>query len=273
METVNNYIKWDQIGEKKFKTGVDHGVLYPQKNGEYPKGVGWSGLTAVNKNPSGAEDNKTYADNMLYANIKSTEVLNITIECLIYPDEFEDCIGEAPLADGVVIGQQSRNTFGFCYRNLLGNDTQSTDYGYELNLIYGGSASPSEQSNSTINDAPELANFSYDVSTTPVPVSGVDAEGRPYKPTASLTINSTKVPSDKLRELEKILYGVEGVYVKTTDTEMESGKKYYELVNKNYVETIDTTFASGKEYYDCTKEPIYGRLPLPDEVKMIFAAG
>lgn len=273
METVANHIKWDQTGQKKWKTGVDHGVIYPQKNGIYPKGAGWNGLTAVNKNPSGAEDNKTYADNMLYANIKSTEVLNITIECLMYPDEFEACNGEAALAEGVLVGQQSRNTFGFSYRNKVGNDTEGEDYGYELNLIYGCSSSPSEQSNSTINDSPELATFSFDVSTTPVPVSGVNENGKPYRPTASLSINSTKVPSDKLQELEKILYGVEGVYVKTTDTEMESGKKYYEIIDGNYVETTDTAFDAGKEYYDCTKEPIYGRLPLPDEVKMIFAAG
>lgn len=266
-------IKWDQIGEKRFKTGVDHGVLYPQKGGAYPKGVAWNGLTAVNKTPSGAEDNKLYADNMQYLNLKSAETLGLTIECYMYPDEWAECNGESELANGVFLGQQRRNTFGFSYRNKLGNDTEGEDYGFEINLVYGCSASPSEQSNQTINDSPEAATFSYEVSTTPVNVSGMGPDGKPYKPAASITIDSTKVSREKLTELEEILYGKDGTYVKTTDTDMVSNKKYYELINGNYVETKDTAFTAGKDYYDCTVEPVDGRLPLPDEIKELFAAG
>lgn len=266
-------IKWDQIGEKKFKTGVDHGVLYPQKGGAYPKGVAWNGLTTVNKNPSGAEDNKLYADNMQYLNLKSAETLGLTIECYMYPDEWAECNGESELAEGVFLGQQRRNTFGFSYRNKLGNDTEGEDYGFEINLVYGCSASPSEQSNQTINDSPEAATFSYEVSTTPINVSGVGPDGKPYKPAASITIDSTKVSREKLTQLEEILYGKDGTYVKTTDTDMNANKKYYELVNGDYVETKDTAFTDGKDYYDCTVEPVDGRLPLPDEIKTLFAAG
>lgn len=221
-------IKWDQMGERFYKTGVDHGVLYPQKNGTYPKGVAWNGLTQVTKTPSGAEDNKLYADNMQYLNIKSAETLGLTIECYMYPDEFAECNGESELAEGVSLGQQRRNTFGFCFRTKIGNDTEGEDYGFELNLIYGCSASPSEQTNQTINDSPEAATFSYEISTTPVNVSGVGPDGKPYKPSASITINSTKVSREKLTALEKILYGDE-------DTE--------------------------------------ARLPLPDEIKELFAEG
>lgn len=219
---------WDQIGYKRFKTGVDHGVLYPQANGAYPKGVAWNGLTTVTKSPSGAEDNKLYADNMLYLNLKSAETLGLTIECYTYPDEWAECNGESQIADGVLIGQQRRNTFGFSYRNKLGNDTEGEDFGFELNLIYGCSASPSEQSNTTINESPEAATFSYEVSTTPVQVSGVGPDGKPYKATACITIDSTKVDADKLAALEAILYG---------DEENDA------------------------------------RLPLPDEVRSLFAAG
>lgn len=266
-------IKWDQIGEKKFKTGVDHGVLYPQKGGAYPKGVAWNGLITVNKTPSGAEDNKLYADNMQYLNMKSAETLGLTIECYTYPDEWAECNGESELAEGVFLGQQRRNTFGFSYRNKLGNDTEGEDYGFEINLVYGCSASPSEQSNQTINESPEAATFSYEVSTTPVNVSGMGPDGKPYKPAASITIDSTKVSRENLIELEEILYGKDGTYVKTTDTNMDPGKKYYELVNGNYVETKDTSFTAGKDYYDCTVEPVDGRMPMPDEIKALFAAG
>lgn len=266
-------IKWDQIGEKKFKTGVDHGVLYPQRNGAYPKGVAWNGLTAVNKTPSGAEDNKLYADNMQYLNLKSAETLGLTIECFMYPVEWEECNGEAELAEGVLLGQQRRNNFGFCYRNKLGNDTEGEDYGFELTLVYGCSASPSEQTNQTINDSPEASTFSYDVSTTPVNVSGVGPDGKPYKPSASITVDSTRVSRDKLTALEEVLYGKDGVYVKTTDSDIQAGKEYYERVDGNYVKTKDTEFSAGKEYYECTVEPVDGRLPLPDEIRELFAAG
>lgn len=200
-------IKWDQIGERLYKAGVDHGVLYPQKNGEYPKGVPWNGLTTVNKTPSGAEDNKLYADNMQYLNIKSAETLGLTVECYMYPDEWAECNGETEVAKGVKLGQQRRNTFGFSYRNKLGNDTEGEDYGFEINLIYGCSASPSEQSSQTINESPEPSTFSYEISTTPITVSGVGEDGKPYKPVASITINSTEVDNEKLLALEKILYG------------------------------------------------------------------
>lgn len=266
-------IKWDQIGEKKYKTGVDHGVLYPQKNGAYPKGVAWNGLTAVNKTPSGAEDNKLYADNMQYLNLKSAETLGLTIECYMYPDEWAECNGEAELAEGVFLGQQRRNTFGFCYRNKLGNDTEGEDYGFELNLVYGCSASPSEQSNQTINDSPEAATFSYEVSTTPINISGVGPDGKPYKPAASITVNSTKVSREKLVKLEEILYGKDGVYVKTMDSSFTDEKEYFELVNGSYVKTSDEAMMPGKDYYDETVAPVDGRLPLPDEIKTLFAAG
>lgn len=267
------HIKWDQIGEKKYKTGVDHGVLYPQRNGGYPKGVAWNGLTAVNKTPSGAEDNKLYADNIQYLNLKSAETLGLTIECYFYPDEWAECNGESELAEGVFLGQQRRNTFGFSYRTKIGNDTEGEDYGFELNLVYGCSASPSEQASTSINESPEAATFSYEVSTTPINVSGVGPDGKPYKPVASITIDSTKTPRELLTALEEILYGKEGTYVKTTDSDMDTGKDYYELIGANYVKTKDTSFDAGKVYYDETVAPVEGRLPLPDEIKELFAAG
>lgn len=266
-------IKWDQIGEKKFKTGVDHGVLYPQKNGGYPKGVAWNGLTAVNKTPSGAEDNKLYADNMQYLNMKSAETLGLTIECYMYPDEWAECNGESEIAEGVFLGQQRRNTFGFSYRNKIGNDTEGEDYGFEINLVYGCSASPSEQSNQTINDSPEAATFSYEVSTTPVNVSGVGPDGKPYKPAASITIDSTKISKEKLAQLEKILYGEEGTYSTTSDSSFTDGKEYYELVNGLYVKTSDSEYVDGKTYYEETTAGVDGRLPLPDEIKAMLADG
>lgn len=193
---------WDETGKRTYETGVDHGVLYPQSGGKYPKGVAWNGLTSVSESPSGAEDNPLYADNMKYLNIKSAEELGLTIECYTYPDEWAECDGSADLVEGVSLGQQKRNTFGFSYRTKVGNDTEGEDHGYKIHMIYGCSASPSEKSYQTINDSPDAISFSYEVTTTPIPVEG-------FKPVACITVDSTKIEPDLLAKLEKILYGDE----------------------------------------------------------------
>lgn len=192
---------WDQTGEKFYETGVKNGVLYVQHtDGSYPKGVAWNGLTAVTESPSGAEKTPLYADDTKYLNLMSAEEFGATIEAYTYPDEFAQCDGSAEIADGVTIGQQARKTFGMAYKTTLGNDVSNNDYGYKLHIIYGALASPSEKGYSTINDSPEAITFSWEVTTTPVNVTG-------KKPTASLVIDSTKANPEKLAALEKILFG------------------------------------------------------------------
>ena len=194
-------LSWDKTGERYYETGVKQGVLYPKDaSGTYPKGVAWNGLISVTESPSGAEPNPLYADDIKYLNMMSAEEFGATIEAYTYPAEFEVCDGSAELAPGVSIGQQSRKEFGMSYRTVLGNDADGNDHGYKLHLIYGALAAPSEKGFSTINDSPEAITFSWEISTTPVSVTG-------FKPTASLTINSTKVDAEKLAALEAILYG------------------------------------------------------------------
>ena len=192
---------WDQTGERYYETGVKQGVLYPQAaGGTYPKGVAWNGLTAVTESPSGAEATALYADDIKYLNLISAEEFGATIEAYTYPDEFAQCDGSATLATGVSIGQQSRKAFGLCYRTTLGNDVDGNDFGYKLHIIYNALAAPSEKAYATINDSPEAITFSWEVTTTPVNVPG-------FKPTASITIDSTKADKSKLASLEEILYG------------------------------------------------------------------
>lgn len=202
-------ITWDKVGERNFETGVDHGVLYPQKDSAYPHGTAWSGLTSVAENPSGAENNPFYADNIKYLNIQGAEDFGATIECYTFPEEWAACNGQVEAAPGVMLGQQTRNTFGFCYRTIVGNDTEGLKHGYKLHLIYGGSATPSSVTYGTVNESPEPNTFSFEISTTAVPVSGTDSEGREYNAVASMTIDSRKTDPEKMKELEDILYGTE----------------------------------------------------------------
>lgn len=194
---------WDKTGERLYETGVDRGVLYVQSNGTYPKGVAWNGLTAVTESPSGAEATPLYADNIKYLNLMSAEEFGCTIEAYTYPEEFAECDGSAELAAGVTIGQQARKPFGLSYRTKIGNDAAGNEFGYKLHLIYGGLAAPSEKAYASINESPEAITFSWEVSTTPVSVDG-------HSPTASITIDSTKVEPTKLAALEEILYGKDG---------------------------------------------------------------
>ncbi len=192
---------WDQVGDRLYETGVDHGVLYvPDVGGAYATGVAWNGLTSVSETPSGAESTAQYADNIKYLNLISAEEFGATIEAFTYPDEFAQFDGLAVPAPGVAVGQQTRKMFGLSYRTRLGNDVEGDDHGYKLHLVYGCNASPSEKAYNTINDSPEAITFSWEISTTPVPVTG-------YKPTSLIVVDSSVVDPTDLTALEAELYG------------------------------------------------------------------
>lgn len=193
-------LEWDKTGERIYETGTDRGVLYVASNGTYPTGVAWNGLTGVDENPSGAEANAQYADNIKYLELRSAEDFGATVTAYTYPDEFEQCDGSAEPTEGMYIGQQARKMFGMSYRTKIGNDVDGDEHGYYIHLIYGATASPSQRSYKTVNDSPEPIEFSWEVTTTPVNITG-------YKPVAHIRINSTKADPEKLAVLESVLYG------------------------------------------------------------------
>lgn len=206
-------LSWDAVGERLYETGVSHGVLYPMKDtitdptDPYDKGVAWNGLSAVTAGGEGGEPNPVYADDIKYLNIMSAEEATLSIEAYTYPDEFEECDGSRSIATGVTIGQQPRRQFGFSYQTLIGNDVKSNDYGYKIHLVYGCIAGVGERSYQTVNDSPEAITISWDISTTPVDVPG-------FKPTATLTVDSTKTAAAKIDALKAILYGTDGTSAK-----------------------------------------------------------
>jgi hypothetical protein len=195
-------LEWDKEGERFYETGVEKGVLYPYNSGKYTPGVAWNGLSKVTESPSGAEPTDIYADNKKYLSLMSSEEFGATIEAYTYPDEFGPCNGTDELSDGVVIHQQSRSKFGFSYVTKRGNDEDADDYGYIIHLVYNALASPSEKGYESENETPNAMTLSWEISATKINVPG-------YKPTALITIDSTKVDSDKLAAFEDILYGTE----------------------------------------------------------------
>ena len=223
---------WDQDGERLYETGTEQGVLYPKSDdGTYPKGYAWNGLTGVSEAPSGAEETGLYADNIKYLSLTSTEEFGATITAYTYPDEFEKCDGSADIAPGVTIGQQDRTPFGLVYKTQIGNDTKGNSHGYKLNLVYGAKAKPSSRDYKTINDSPEAIELSWEISTTPIKVPG-------SKPTAHLTINSTKVSAAKLAKLEDILFGSE-----TSDARLPLPAEIIEIMKDEVDPTLTITVA------------------------------
>lgn len=259
-------LEWDKSSERLYETGVKMGVLYPQEKGLYPKGVVWNGLTSVTESPEGGEPEPLYADDIKYLNLMSTEQLKVSIEAYMYPDEFAECDGSAEIAPGVRIGQQNRKNFGMSYRTTLGNADEGNEYGYKLHLIYGCLAAPSEKGYESINDSPEAITFSWEASTTPVSVTG-------FKPTANITIDSTKVDAIKLAKLENILHGFDVAAFDENKT--YSVGDYCEHGGKTYVCSNEVSVAAPWSDSDWTEDATAGvaRLPLPDEVAEIMGEG
>lgn len=221
-------LSWDDTGDRLYETGVDHGVLYLiDQNGDYSTGVAWNGLSTVTETPSGAEATNIYADNIKYLELRSLEEFGGTIEAYTYPDEFAECDGSVALISGLYAGQQPRKPFGFSFRSRIGNDIDKEEHGYKLHLIYGAMASPSERSYATINDSPEAITFSWEFTTTPVSLAG-------HKPVSCLTIDSTKVDSTKLKNLEDKLYGVST----TTGTNAVAGSAAYLPLPAEVISTL-----------------------------------
>lgn len=195
-------LTWDQESERLYETGVSECALYVYDSSKkaYGNGVAWNGIKGITESPSGAETTPLYANNSKYLDLVSVEELSGTINAYMYPDEWMKCDGSATAGDGIYIGQQSRASFGLVYKTIIGNDTEGTDHGYKLHIIYGAKASPSERAYNTVNDSPEANDLSWTFKTTPVEING-------FKKTSIITLDSTKVNSEKLKALDKILYG------------------------------------------------------------------
>jgi hypothetical protein len=235
-------LAWDKTGERLYETGIDRGVLYRMNGaGIYDNGHAWNGLTAVTESPSGAEANPQYADNIKYLNLYSAEEFGGTIEALTFPDEFMECDGTATPQPGIAVGQQTRKPFGMSYRTLIGNDVDGQDHGYKLHLVYNAMAAPSEKAYSTVNDSPEAMTLSWEFTTTPVEVGTIG--GVDYKPTATLTIDSTKVDATALATLEDFLYGTAG-----TDPSLPSPSEVIDLFDG----TINTATPTEPTYNSTT---------------------
>lgn len=275
-------LEWDKSGEKRYSTGIDRVTLYRSKNsGTYNEATPWNGVTGLTESPSGAEETKLWADNIKYGSLFSAEEFGFTIEAYDSPEEFDECDGSKEIAPGVYAGQQNREIFGLSYRSLIGDDQHDAGaQDYEIHLIYGAKASPSERAHSTVNDSPEAETLSWECSTTPIN-SGINN----VKPIAHLKISTLGTTKAKIEALENILYGTaaveaaDAVYTATSDATKQEGKTYYTKDGSTYTQFSGSSFANGTTYYEMTSPAVTaaaatdGYLPLPAQVASLFAAG
>ena len=268
-------LSWDAPQDRLYETGIDRVVLYKQNSsGEYPKGVAWNGVTGITESPSGADESALYADNIKYLSLRSAEEIGGTIEAYTYPDEWKECDGRRSLVTGIEISQQVRKSFGLAYRTILGNDIDDNDYSYKLHLFYNLTASPSERAYATVNDSPEAITFSWELTSTPIPMPNG------LKASALITIDASQADAAALANLEQILYGTAGEmqYVETTDATKQAGKTYYTRSGTGtsedpytYTEFTGDSFAVGTTYYEYKLVgAVDPYLPLPAEVYEIF---
>lgn len=260
-------LQFDQIGQKKYKTGIENGVLFVvDDNGSYRKGVPFNGLINFNHSPEGGEDNDFYADNIKYLTLRSAENFKASLTCYYTPEEFDECDGTKNLIPGVKIRGQARRSFGFAYISKIGNDTLGEDYGKILHLIYGCSVSPSEEEHNTVNESPEPQELSYDISSTPIPVTG-------FKAISCIEFESNKLTEDQWNSLINAIYGTDDTYKKTTDSTIETGKKYYTRSdNQPYVYTLVSapTASDLDKYYEVDVPGQDSKLLLPSDVISMF---
>lgn len=194
---------WDGPGQRKFETGVDHGILFPSGG----DGVPWNGLTTVTETPAGADNTKTYADNIVYGAIRAAETFGGTVEAYMCPREFLECDGFV-IVNGVAVGQQPRTPFDLFYRTKVGSDLDP-DAGFKYHFGYGLTTSPAEKAYATVNDSPEMAAFSWEFES--IPVAFQDEDYADLRPTSLLTIDSTDpdVDADLLAALLDIVVGTD----------------------------------------------------------------
>lgn len=215
---------WDQMAEKFFEGGCSKGVCftgYDKTTDKYTVGEAWNGISGFTDNPSGADEQASYADNIKYISLRGAENYGGTIKCFWYPDNFRACLGKKnPVAtsggttiNGVTVSQQGREAFGFCVTTQVGNDTNGTEAGETIHIVWNAMTSPSSKDYSSLNESPSPSELSFEFSANPVAIG----DGTKFKPSCNMEICTVGREQDTdfqngLTALKAAIYGSEPTY-------------------------------------------------------------
>jgi hypothetical protein len=187
-------IVWDKVGGRTFEGGLDRGVLYLPDG----SGVPWNGLTSVNEHINAAVE-MVYYDGQKISELVSLGEFSASMKALTYPDEMIELEGAVELKNGLFANDQQPKRFSLCYRTRVANDV-NREAGYKIHLIYNVLAIPSDKSYSSIGTDLSAVEFEWTITAIPEDVPGL-------RPTAYITIDSTKTDPWLLEEIERMLYG------------------------------------------------------------------
>lgn len=185
---------WDEVGDRKFETGVNRGVLYLPDGSAVP----WNGLRSVNE-ASNQSSSPVYYDGRKIADLVSLGDFSGSIKAYTYPDEFLSLFGMAEFQPGAYLGEQRPKSFCLSYRTRVGNDVDA-DAGDYIHLFYNLTVKAKDKSYQTTTDNISPEEFEWDI-------SGIAEEVAGFSPTAHITINTSTVDPTLLASIEEILYG------------------------------------------------------------------
>jgi hypothetical protein len=228
-------LRWNDPGTRTFETGVDRGVIFLEEG----YGVAWSGITAVNKKFD-RDLEAVYYDGVKVSEIATLGEYAGTIRAFMYPVEMERAEGTGYLKCGATIGEQAPRRFALSYRTLVGNDLDQ-DAGYKLHIVYNLLATPADRDHATIEDSLEPIEFEWDVVALAEDIPG-------FRPSAEITIDSTKTDMMLLEQIEEILYGSIAV-----DPRLPTVQELVAMINDwarlTIVDNGDGTW-TGTDYFD-----------------------
>jgi hypothetical protein len=187
---------WDQPGERIFQAGVDRGVLYLHDG----TAKVWNGLTGVEES-SGFELKEYHLDGVKYLQNMIPGDFTGKLTAYTYPDILESIGGIETSFLGLGIYDQPAKSFNLSYRTRVGNALEGTDYGYKIHILYNVTALIDTYAFDTSTDSGvQPIEFSWSLSGTPEKLEG-------FRPTVHVSIDSNKVSSELLNQLEDMLYG------------------------------------------------------------------
>lgn len=193
---------WDEVGARRWETGVDHGVLY-LPNGD---AVPWNGLTSLNEDLT-REVKSYWQDGVKYLDHHVPGSFKATLQAFTYPDEFDEVMGNVEFSPGVFVHDQRTQLFSLSYRTRVGNDLEGSDHGYKIHVIYNLQAAPAAATFATMGASPVPGAFSWELTGTPPQMFGI-------RPTSHISLDSRRIDPELLTTLEELLYG-------TMDTEAQ----------------------------------------------------
>lgn len=189
---------WDKVGDRRFQTGLDRGVLYPRNKPAVP----WNGLVSITENLE-REVKSYFLDGIKYLDHQVPGVYSAKLGAYTYPDELDELIGISQITSGLYAHDQRSDSFNLSYRTWEGNDLEGINANYKIHLVYNLLATPTSVAFSTLSNSPNPALFEWALSGTPTPLFGI-------RPTSHISLNSRELSLGLLAEIERILYGTNG---------------------------------------------------------------